>query len=372
MDFLITDEQKEYIKEVICFAKENLNDESGQDSFSPEMWEKISEFGFLGISADPQYGGLGESYLTAALMTEALGYACENNGFTFVVNNHIWVALNLIDQFGSLELKTKYLTKLIEGELIGAFALSESEAGSDAMSMLSFAQPVEGGFLVNGNKMFISNGPIADLFVAVVKTGEAGKMTAFVVEKNFPGVKVGSGIEKMGLDACPISEVQMKDVFIPQENILGRVDLGTAVMTSALEWERCYEFAPHVGSIKRIIEWCMAYTTERKQFGQPIKNFQAVSHKIADMQVAYELARNMLYKVAWLKDQGKSAFREAAIFKLFVSEHYVRTCQSALQIFGAYGYTKEYPIERELRDALACTIYSGTSEVQRNTIFNLA
>ena len=142
-------------------------------------------------------------------------------------------------------------------------------------------------------------------------------------------------------------------------------------MTATLEWERCYEFAPHVGAMRRVMEECRKYVNERHQFNRPIKDFQAISHKIADMEVSIEMAKNMLYKVAWIKDQGKRAFKESAILKLYVSENYIKICQDAMQIFGAYGYTKDYKIERELRDALACSIYSGTSEIQRNTIFQM-
>ncbi|MGB8453577.1 MAG: acyl-CoA dehydrogenase family protein [Anaerocolumna sp.] len=373
MNFELTSDQIKLKQEIINFAQENLNDEETLEEFSYEMWKKVSEFGLFGLTVPEEYGGLNESFLTAAIAIEALGYACKNNGLVFVINNHIWVALNLINLYGSKELKEKYLSKMVAGELIGAISLTEADAGSDAMNMSSSASEEKEYYVLNGSKMFISNGPIADLFIvfAVTSMKPFKQITAFVVEKKFQGVVIGKNIEKMGLNACPTSEITFNNVKIPKENILGRKNMGSSLMTNALEWERCYEFAPHVGAMQRMMEISFKYANDRIQFGQPIGQFQAVSHKISEMKIAIELSRLMLYKIAWLKDQGKSAFLEVSIFKTFVSEQYIKTCKNALQIHGAYGYTKEYGIERELRDAIACDIYSGTSEMQKNTIFTM-
>ncbi|WP_124067175.1 acyl-CoA dehydrogenase family protein [Clostridium sp. E02] len=373
MNFELTSDQIKLKQEIINFAQENLNDEESLEKFSYVMWKKVSEFGLFGLTVPEEYGGLNESFLTAAIAIEALGYSCKNNGLVFVINNHIWVALNLINLYGSRELKEKYLNKMVDGELIGAISLTEADAGSDAMNMSSSATEEEDHFVLNGSKMFISNGPIADLFIVFAMTSMKPfkQITAFVVEKKFQGVVIGKNIEKMGLNACPTSEITFDHVKIPKGNILGRKNMGSSLMTNALEWERCYEFAPHVGAMQRLMETSYKYANDRIQFGQPISQFQAVSHKISEMKVAIELSRLMLYKIAWLKDQGKSAFLEVSIFKTFVSEQYIKTCKNALQIHGAYGYTKEYGIERELRDAIACDIYSGTSEMQKNTIFTM-
>lgn len=374
MEFSVTKEQKEYSQEVINFARENLNDSRFYEQFSMDMWKKVSELGLLGITIDEEYGGLGESYETAAIAFESLGYACKNNGFIFVINNHIWVSQNLINLYGSEELKKKYLPEMVEGKKIGAIAITEAEAGSDAFSMVT--NTVEDGdyYVLNGTKMFISNGPIADVFIVFAVTKEAPdkKITAFVVERNFKGVSTGKDIEKMGLNACPTSELILENVRVPKENVLGKFNYGSNILTGALEWERCFEFAPHVGVMQRVMEECIKQANERKQFGKPIGMNQAVSHKIAEMEVSIEMARLMLYKIAWLKDQKKSAYLETSIFKLFVSENYIKTCREAMQIFGAYGYSKEFDMERELRDALASSVYSGTNEMQKNTIYNMA
>ena len=372
MDFSLTKEQKEYISEVRKFSVENLNGNDEKDFFSESMWKLTSDFGILGITIGEEYGGMDESYLTAALMIEELGYSCNNNGFVFVINHHIWVSQNLIYLYGSDFLKEKYLPELVTGEKIGAFALTECDSGSDACSMKMTAKKVQGGYVLNGSKMFISNGTIADIFVLfALDEANPEKVISFVVEKEFAGLKIGKKIETLGLNSCPLSEVTLTDCFIPEENVLGTPDSGKMIFISALEWERIYEFAPHIGAMHRVIDSCMKYVNERKQFGQNIGEFQAVSHKIANMKIHFELSRNMLYKIAWMKDQGKNAFTDASIFKVFVSESYIQACRDALQIFGAYGYTKEYDIERELRDALACSIYSGTNEIQRNTIYRM-
>lgn len=373
MDFMLTKEQKQYRREIINFAKNNLNDEEYLEKFSEDMWKKISDFGFLGLVIDEESGGLGENYLTAAVALEALGYGCENNGFVFVVNNHIWVSQNLIYLYGKKESKDKYLPDMIEGKKIGAIAITEADSGSDALSMGTYAYEQDGNYILNGSKMFISNGPIADVFIVFAVTQKEPKKgyTAFIVEKDFPGVHIGKDIEKMGLGACPTCEITFTNCVVPRENIIGEINEGQNILTNALEWERCYEFAPHIGAMQRVMEKCITYVNQRKQFGKPIKDYQAISHKISDMKISIEMARLMLYKIAWLKDNKRSAYFEVSIFKVFVSENYIKTCRDALQIFGAYGYTKEYSIERELRDALACSIYSGTNEMQRNTIFQM-
>lgn len=370
---MITKEQEQLRDEIIRFSQENLNDEQDMLSFSRKMWKKTAEFGLFGLSAPEEYGGLGESYQTAAIAIEALGYACNNNGFVFVVNNHIWVALNLILLYGSKEQKNRYLPAMVRGDLIGAMAITEADSGSDANSMLTSALLDGDSYVLNGSKMFVSNGSIADVFIVFAKcnVNNKQKIAAFIVEKDKGGVSVGRDIEKMGLESCPMCEVLLRDCRVSKDNVLLSIDVGDSIMKSALEWERCYEFASHVGAMKRVMELCLEHVKKRKQFGKALSEFQAVTHKIADMRVRIELSRRLLYEIAWLKDNKKNAYLEASIFKLYTSEAYIQTCRDAMQIFGAYGYTKEYCLERELRDALACSIYSGTNEVQKNTIYSI-
>jgi len=373
MRLQLTKDQLRLRQDVISFARDNLNGEEHLEKFSPTLFKKVADFGLLGMIVSEEFGGLNESYLTAAIVFEALGYACKNNGLVFAINNHIWVAQNIIFLYGNKELTSKYVPSMVSGKKIGAVAITETEAGSDAMNMSTNAIQKPAEFILNGSKTFISNGPVADVFIvfAVTETHPIRKLSAFVVEREFEGVFIGSDIEKMGLSACPTSEVVFRNCRIPRENLLGHFNMGNGLLTSVLEWERFYEFVPHVGVMQRIMEQCIEHSNIRKQFGQQISAFQAVSHRIADMKVAIELSRLMMYHLAGLKDQRKSTYLETSIFKLFVSENYISLCREAMQIFGAYGYTKEYSLERELRDALASSVYSGTNEMQRNTIFRM-
>lgn len=373
MGFRVTKEQKEFRQEVLDFVSLNLNDSRYYEEFSMDMWRKVSDFGLLGITIDEEYGGLAENYQTAAIIFEALGYGCKNNGFVFAINNHIWVSQNLIYLYATKLLKDKYLHGMVAGKQIGSIAITEVESGSDVMSMTTTAKEETDCYLLNGTKMFISNGPIADIFIvfAVTQIEPVVKLSAFVVERNFAGVSTGKDIEKMGLNACPTSELILDNIRIPKENLLGNFNGGSSIMMDALEWERCFEFAPYIGVMQRVMEECIKYANSRKQFGKNIGDNQAVSHKIAEMTTAIEMAKLMLYQIAWLKDHKKSAYFQASIFKLFVSENYIKTCRDALRIFGAYGYCKEYDLERELRDAIASSIHSGTNEMQKNTIYSM-
>lgn len=373
MNFEYTDEQKALKKEVINFAKKELNN-GKQGEFSRDLWQKSADFGLLGMNISEKYDGMELDYLTCSIILEALGYACNDSGFIFAITNHLWVCQNLINEFGSENLKSKYLKKMTGGEMIGCFAITEVDSGSDVYNMKTKADKCDGGYILNGNKMFISNGPIADVFVIIAKTlDEKGNeaLTAFVVEKDFKGVSIGKKIEKMGLEACPMSEIILENCFIPEENLLYKVHKGLKVSNYALQMERVFEFASHIGTMERLMEKCIKYSNERKQFGTPIKNNQSISNKIVDMKVNIEMARLMLHKIAWSVDNNKNIFMNSSIFKLFVSENYIKTCLDAIQIHGAYGYSKEYGLESELRDSIASTIYSGTSETQRNIIFKL-
>lgn len=373
MDIRFSKEQLLFEKQIIEFAKTELNiDNSNQFKF--ELWKKCAEFGIMGLHISDKYGGLGETYLSSAIAMKSLGYACENSGFVFAINNHLWACENLLYLFGNENQKKKYLPGMIEGKTIGAFALTECDSGSDALGMKTYAKKTDGGYLLNGSKIFISNAPIANIFIVIARTGMQHVMngyTAFLIHKNNCGLKIGKTIEKMGLEDCPMSELTFVNCFVPEEDILGGIGAGSVVMNSALEWERCFEFASHIGAMRRMMEKSIEYANQRIQFGQKIGENQSISNKIADMRVSIEMAELLLYKIACLKDSNKSAFIESSILKLFVSENYVKTCLDSIQIMGAYGYTKEFKVERELRDSVASMIYSGTSEIQRKIIYKI-
>lgn len=373
MHYSLSSEQKMLIDEIKSFAFAKLNKEECYTVFSKEMWKDTAKLGLFGLCVPEEYGGLGESYLMAAYAMEMLGYACHNNGFIFAITNHMWVAINLILLYGNSEQKNDYLPLMINGEKIGAMAISEADAGSDATGMHTTAKLDGDGYVINGSKMFVSNATIADVFIVFANYIHNGinRITPFIVEKDQDGVYVGPDIEKMGLESCPMAEITFKNCKVAEKNMIASPLAGDVIMKNALEWERCYEFASHIGTMKRIMEISIKYMQERKQFGKPLSEYQALTHKVADMKVRIEMARRMLYDIALHKDMKKNAYLEASIFKLYTSEAYINTCRDAMQIFGAYGYTKEYELEREMRDALACSVYSGTNEIQRNTIYTL-
>jgi alkylation response protein AidB-like acyl-CoA dehydrogenase len=263
------------------------------------------------------------------------------------------------------------LPKLASGEFIGALALTEPEAGSDAFHLRASARREGDGWVLNGTKVFVTNAPIADLFTVFATEDPAKDMRGlccFLVEKGLRGVRIGRNLPKAGLRTSPWAEVVLDDCRIPAGNLLGRAGGGAAVFNDAMEWERIGIMAWSLGAMERQLEACVRYCGLRQQSGRPLNRFQAVSHKLADMKVRCEAGRLLLYRAAWLKQCGRNCHAEAAQAKLFVSEAYVKNSLEAVQLHGAFGYAAESGLERELRDALAGTIHSGTSEIQRNII----
>lgn len=375
MDFTFSQDQLQLKEAVVGFARRELADDLAsreeKREFYWEGWRKCAEFGLLGMPAPEQYGGLGLDPLSCVLALEGLGYGCHDHGLLFSLNSQLWTCIKPLLSFGSDPQKEKYLPALIKGKQVGGHAMTEPDAGSDAFGMRCRAQKVGDRYLLNGTKMFITNAPIADLLLvfAVTDPGKGfGGISAFIVEKEFPGFSVGRPLELMGLKTCPIGEVILQDCEVPEKNLLGKEGAGSAIFNAEMEWERGCLFATHLGAMQRIMEDTARYAREREQFGQPISKNQAISHKIADMAMRIELCRLILYKVAWMKGNGQRAQLESAIAKLFISESYVQSSLEALQIHGAYGYSTEYGLERHVRDSLAGRIYSGTSEIQRNII----
>lgn len=375
MDFSLAEEQINFKKTVVKFAQSELNsnvnelDEKGK--FSWEGWKKCADFGIQALPIPKKYNGLEEDILTCLLAMQALGYACEDSGLLFAINSHMWTCEIPVLNFGTDEQKEKYLPGLCKGKLIGGHAMTEPDSGSDAFSLKTTAVRKGDKYILNGTKMFVSNGPIADIllvFAATDKSKGFAGISAFIVEKDYPGFSVGKPLDKMGLRTSPTGEVILQDCEVPIKNRLGKEGAGAAIFNSEMEWERSCLFACHLGAMERQLEACVKYAKERRQFGKPIGKFQSISHKIADMKVRLELSSLILYKVAWLKIQGKKAPIESAIAKLYLSESYVASSLDAVQIHGGYGYMKEFGIERDLRDSIAGKIYSGTSEIQRNII----
>ena len=373
MDFEPTVEQKELRDELIRFGRGELNrdvvarDENSQ--FPAAEWQKCAEFGIQGLPVPAEYGGQGTDPLTIMLLMEALGYGCTDNGLIFSLNAHMWACEVPIVHFGTEEQKQRYLPAMCDGSLIAAHGMSEPGSGSDAFGLSTTVKQNGDGWVLNGSKTFVTNAPVADLFVVFATTDRSKGfmgLSAFLVERDAPGLSVGQPMHKMGLRTSPISELFFDDCQLPPENLLGKLGAGMPIFNSSMEWERSCILASTVGAAQRQIERCIEYARERKQFGQPIGSFQAVSHKIVDMKVRLETARCFLYRLGWLMSEGKAKPLDSALVKLYLSESFVATSLDAVQIFGGYGYMAEYELERELRDAVGSRIYSGTSEIQRN------
>lgn len=377
MDFAWNEEQAAFRKEVLRFAREELKDDviarDHNEEFSRPLWEKCAKFGIQGLPIPVEYGGGGADILTTVCALEALGYGCHDNGLLFSINAHMWSSEIPIWNFGTEAQKKKYLPGLVSGGL-GLHAMTEPGSGSDAYSLKTRAERKGDKYVLNGSKTFSSNAPNADVtivFANLDPTRGPNGVTAFLVDKGTPGFTVGRKLHKMGLRTSPMAEIALQDCEIPVENLLGKEFGGQAVFTSSMEWERICILASHLGAMQRIMETCVKYAKERKQFGEPIGKFPAIANKIADMDVRLETGRLVLYKAAWMKSQGRHPLREASIAKLYVSEACVKSCLDAIQLHGGYGYMTEYELERELRDAIAGTIYSGTSEVHRVIIANM-
>ncbi len=375
MDFDFTKDQLEFKKSAIEFAQKALNDEmierDRNGTFSRELWKKCAEFGIQGSAFPECYGGLNTDIFTTMLLMEGLGYGCKDSGLIFALNGQMWTVQMPILRFGTDEQKQRYMPKLCSGERIGANGVTEPNAGSDAFSMLTTARKEGDTYILNGTKTFCTMGPHADLFMVFAtvdkRRGFMG-VTAFLVERTFPGFRVGRDIEKMGLRTAPMSELILDDCRVPAENLLGREGNGAAVFEDTVEWERTCIMASILGAMERQLETCIRYSRDRKQFGKPIGKYQSVANKIVDMKVRMETAKLFLYKVAWMKQVYGKAPMEAAMAKLYLSEAWIQSCLDAVQIHGGYGYSTEYEIERDLRDSVGSTLYSGTSEIQRNIV----
>ena len=372
MDFSLSAEQRELMEAATAFARRELNEDLAKredaGEFSRDAWQACAKFGIQGLPVPAELGGAGSDVLTTTMIMEALGYGCQDNGLIFSLNAQMWsVELPLVT-FGTPAQQRAYLPGLVSGDIIGGHAMTEPESGSDALRMRARAQRQGDQYLLNGTKQYVTNAPVADVllvYAAVQGSPGLAGLSAFLVDAATPGLEVSSAFEKMGLRTSPMGEVALTDCLIPAGNRLGPEGAGMAVFNSSMEWERSCLFASTVGAMQRQLDACVEYARSREQFGQPIGKFQSVAGMLADMYVRLEAARLLIYRVAWLKQQGRSAPAEAAAAKLFTSEAWVRSSQDAIQTHGAWGYLKDAGIERDLRDAVAGTIYSGTSEIQR-------
>jgi alkylation response protein AidB-like acyl-CoA dehydrogenase len=375
LNFSLTEDQKNYREDVVRFAQSELNDDllqrDTQSTFSAEAWKKCAAFGIQGLPVPEEYGGQRADPLTIIVALEALGYGCRDNGLIFSLNAQMWSSEIPILKFGTEMQKQRFLPGLCDGSLIGVQGMTEPGSGSDAYSLSSTAVKAGDRWMLNGSKTFITNAPVADVFVVFASTdreqGIAG-LSAFLVERAAPGLSVGKPFHKMGLRTSPMSELVFSDCEVHEESMLGSPGAGMAIFNASMDWERSYILASAIGTMQWELERCISHAKERKQFGRSIGKFQAVSHRIVDMRVRLETARLLLYRLGWLRTQGKTSPIESAMVKLYLSESFVHSTLDSLQIHGGYGYMTEYEIERNVRDAIGSRIYSGTSDIQRNII----
>jgi len=375
MDFSLSADQRELKEAAAEFARKELDQDLAKredvGEFSAQAWRACARFGVQGLPVPADLGGGGADILTTVLVMEGLGYGCHDNGLLFALNAQMWSLELPLVTFGTPAQQQAYLPGLVSGDLVGVHAMTEPDSGSDAFSMRTSAERQGDHYVLNGTKLYITNAPVADVvmvFAAHPGRPKLSRVSAFLVDKGTPGFSVSRSLEKMGMRTSPMGEVVLTDCVVPAANRVGPEGAGVAIFNSSMEWERSCILASAVGAMQRQLETCVDYTRTRKQFGQAIGKFQSVSNKVADMYLRLEAARLLVYQAAWLGQQGKPAVMQAAAAKLFSSEAWVASSLDAIQIHGAYGYMKESGIERDLRDAVASTIYSGTSEIQKTIL----
>ncbi|MCX8124754.1 MAG: acyl-CoA dehydrogenase family protein [Spirochaetes bacterium] len=379
MEFGFTEEQLLFRDTIYKYAKNEIvplcEEADLKSEFSFEIWKKLGAMGLLGLPFPEEYGGQGADVVTCCLAGEALGHAGVDSGHLLALGAHTYLCTDTLYKHGNEAQRKKYVPKLASGEWIGCMGLTEPGAGSDAASLQTTAVKKGDRWILNGSKTFITNAPIANVcvvYATVDKSKKHAGISAFIVEKDFKGFSTGKPFHKMGVRASTTSEVFFEDCEVPEENVLGNIGEGFMYAHQTLEWDRSALLAPFVGGMQFMIEQCARYASERVQFDKPIKSFQAIQHKLADMKVVLEAARLAVYRVASLKDAGYPINHlQASIAKAFVGDWGFRVASEAVQIFGGYGYIHDYPVERMLRDAKLAQIGGGTSEVQRLIISRL-
>jgi len=340
-----------------------------EERFPYETVKKMARFGFMGIPFDKTYGGQGCDTLSYVLCVEELSRVCATTGV--VVSVHTSLCADPINKYGTKEQKEKYMPLLMSGEKLGAFALTEPGAGTDSAGQQTKAVLDGDNYILNGSKLFITNGGVADIYIVFAMTdkslGNKG-ISAFIVEKDFPGFSAGKKELKMGIRGSSTTELIFEDCVVPKENLLGNVGKGFAIAMGTLDCGRIGIAAQALGIAQGALDETVAYTKERKQFGRSISAFQNTQFQLADLKTRVEAARLLVYKAAMAKDKQARFSEEAAMAKLFAAETAMAVTTKCVQLFGGYGYSRDYPVERMMRDAKITEIYEGTSEVQRMVI----
>lgn len=374
MDFSLTKEQQMIQNMVREFAEKEIRpiaiELDEKSMFAEDAFKKMGELGLLGLPFPEEYGGSGGDTISYAIAVEEIGKACGGTGLSYAAA--VSLGASPIYYFGTEEQKQKYLVPITTGKTLAAFGLTEPNAGSDAGGTRTTARLEGDEYVINGEKTWITNAQYSNTITVTAVAGRDSRgkniISAFIVPTDTPGVTINSNYEKMGVRASNTCEIILEDVRVPKENLLGDPEKGFKQFLFTLDGGRISIGALAVGIAQAAFEKALAYSKERVQFGKTISNFQAIQFKLADMAMEIELARNMVYKAAWLKDNQKPFGKEAAFAKLFASETAFRASNQAIQIHGGSGYMREYEVERYLRDAKLLEIGEGTSEIQRMVI----
>ncbi|MCC6750524.1 MAG: acyl-CoA dehydrogenase family protein [Deltaproteobacteria bacterium] len=378
MDFRFTATQEELYERVLTFARRELNEGLAERErarvFPRAAWLRAGELGLAGLCIPEAYGGMGLDALSSARLVEALGKGCEDGGLVFGLAAHLFACAEPICRYAQEDLRRRVVPGLASGRLIGANAATEAEAGSDIHAIACRAERVGDDYVLTGEKSYVTNGPVADVFLVYASTnprhGYLG-LSAFVVERGAEGLEVGRPFDTLGLVSAPLGPVYLRECRVPAAQRLGEEGQGSVIFAGSMRWERACLFAGYVGMLERQLESTTRYAQERTQRGKPIGAHQAIAHRLVEMKVRLEAARLLLYRACWLIDQGEDATEAVAMAKLAVSEAAVQSSLDAVQVHGASGVIRDVGVERMLRDALPSTIVSGTSEIQRNIIASL-
>ncbi len=374
MNFDWTDEQQALFEHALCFGRELTLPEVGGE-FPRDNWKKLGEMGYFGLSIPEQYSSSGSGFdiLTTIRVIEGLGQGCRDTGLLFAGAAHTFACCMPIYQHGSELLKRQLLPDLAAGTKIAANAISEASAGSNISDLATTARKEGDYYILNGGKSYVTNGSVADFFVVYATTnkkhGYLGQ-SAFVVSKELAGITVGNDYQKMGLKSAPLNQVFFDDCRVHKDYLLGSEGQGARIFAASMDWERCCLFAIFVGVMQRDLESCVEYAKTRKQGNQTISKFQAVSHRIADMEVRLQSARLLLYFAAWQKSQDVDNTKAVAMSKLAISEAFVQSGLDVIRIHGALGYLDEGQVNHSLKDAMGAVLFSGTSDIQRELICN--
>ncbi|MDD1514548.1 acyl-CoA dehydrogenase [Priestia megaterium] len=371
MFFKLSEEHEMIRKMVRDFAKNEVAPTAAQrdeeERFDRGIFTQMADLGLTGIPWPEQYGGIGSDYLAYCIAVEELSRVCASTGVT--LSAHTSLAGWPVYKFGTEEQKQKYLKPMATGEKIGAYGLTEPSAGSDAGGMRTLAVKDGEDYILNGSKIFITNGGEADIYVVFARIDPNEKRTsAFIIEKDMPGFSVGKKEKKLGIRSSPTTEIIFEDCRVPKENLLGNEGEGFKVAMMTLDGGRNGIAAQAVGIAQGALDAAVAYAKERQQFGKPIISQQGIAFKLADMATSIEAARLLTYQAAWLESQGLPYGKESAMSKLYAGDTAMKVTTEAVQVFGGYGYTKDYPVERFMRDAKITQIYEGTQEIQRLVI----